>query len=492
MTNILFVPGLELDQEKVIEKVIIKGELPQLQYNFTFSDIYQLSSTLNTCQAYQNIWEEFDHLNTLLWQKLKLRSNFQLPLVQDHTQALQILRTLFDPTCYYTNGLWQKLHLSSIETTNFFQIEQALPFPLRLAPPEKIMHTFLWIDTNIKVNVERITAPYNIPLFAIQQIVSSAFKIYCYLVKKEDYQLARSINFTHSMFLQDRILNLIFGDEIYLNENRLQERGKLANQIALQLLKGLGNLSYRQLCTLSVFMGVIWTSREDTQKAFFTSPESTLGDIDSELDIQRKNWCIDHIDQFIQDMENDETVSVAVVLDDNGESVFDIDLFQRLLNDTVNLRVIFVVNRYPISNNIDLTTFQTLLSDSYFKNLRDHFIQKRARLCVEEQVFRSFELAYLRPETRLVIKQANAVYIKGANFFETFQIPDTIRYHCFTVHDRTSMLLTGCARSSGVFVKLNAGQSGYTYHAHDQIETLRTKVTETVGESCAIQSTVSH
>ena len=128
--------------------------------------------------------------------------------------------------------------------------------------------------------------------------------------------------------------------------------------------------------------------------------------------------------------------------------------------------------RAIISENIDLHTFQTLLEDPYFASLRQYFATGRARLQLESQVFRSFELAHLRSQTKQAIQQSEGVYIKGANFFEILQIANVRRYHCFTVFSPTSEMLTGCLNGKGIFARLNPCQIGYTYHSEQQVETL--------------------
>jgi hypothetical protein len=489
--RILFTPEIELDPVQAPTNLAVKGEVPRLDYAFTLPDLYPIVPALDAHRAYQKIQDEFDQLDELLSHRLRLRGSLCLPPASDGLQASYLLSLLFDPTSYCTNGIWQRLAMPASTCGDLFQLDEARPFPLRLASPRKLMHTLVWIDTNVKVAVESIAEIHKVPPSAVRQTVETALRIYSYLVKQEDYQLARSINFNCSMFLQDRILNLIFGDDIYLAANRLQEQGRFANHIALQLLKNLGGLSYRQLCALSVFMGVIWTSHKDVQQGFLANPGATLGRIDAQLNAQQANWCIDHIDLFLAEVGTDHQKPIVVILDDNGESVFDIALFQHLLNDTGTLEVTFVVNHYPISNNIALSTFQALLEDSYFADLKRYFEQGRGTLCVEKQAFRSFELAYLRPETRDAVNNSQATYIKGVNFFETFQLSNITRYHCFTVYGHTSMLLTGCPAGKGVFVKLPSGQTGYTYHSPEKIETLRDKVSRK--EQCvAIQSVVSN
>lgn len=476
--RLFFVPEVELEPTQVPREVMVKGQLPRLNYPFRLADIYPTIPSVDTRLAYEHIRLEFLKTNELLSRGLYLRSTFSLPHAENSSKAISYLNILFSPNAYSTNKLFPALSGSADSPSSIFELENVLPFPLRLASPQKLGHTFAWIDSNVKVAVENIARVFHLPLWAVQQIVESSFKIYSYLVKQADYRLARSMNFNHSMFLQDRILNLIFGDEIYMTVNLAQQQDGLANTLVLELLKGLNDLGYRNLCTLSVFMGIVWINKQELQEGSQGNSAKFVAKINSELQNRHQAWCIDHIDRFLVDMGQDVDFCVAVILDDNGESVFDMALFQKLLNDNGKLRVTFIVNAFPISNNIALAAFQALLNDPYFEDLRQHLDCGRASVCIEKQVFRSFELSYLQPQTRLILQQSDFLYIKGANFFETFQCPDLTRYHCFTVHGATSILLTDCLEGTGVFVKLLPGETGFTYPSHLRMEPLRAKVTE--------------
>jgi hypothetical protein len=482
--KILFTTEIELNPSDFPSAVAVKGQLPRLDYSFTLSDIYSVIPALNTQQAYKKIVEEFKRVDILLSEKLELKRSLEFPPARNDVQALYFLSALFNPASYCVDRVMPNLERNAAVPVELLRLKGVRPFPLRLATPQKLMHTLLWIDTNIKVSVEDLTIPRKVIAQTVRQIVEAVFKIYSLLVKQDNYFIARSINFNYSMFLQDRILQLLFGNAVFMNSDVLNRPGELANSMALQLLKGFHGLSYRQLCTLSVFMGLIWISSKDLQQAYNANPDEALGKIETQLKSMQANWGIDHIDLFLRDMEADsQPLTVAVVLDDNGESVFDIALFQRLLDDSGLLRVIFVVNQYQISNNIALRTFQVLLGDSYFANLRHHFDRGRAEIYLEWQMFRSFDLEYLQPKTRRAFETSEITYIKGANFFETLQVTQNIRYYCFTVHGQTSMLLTGCAEGKGVFARLEGGSTGYTYHSPGKVETLVDKIKKTEGES---------
>jgi hypothetical protein len=476
MAKIFFTPDIELDIEEAPTNLTIKGQSPRLTYPVQLRDIYPTIPPLDAKASYQKIRNEFQRVNHILANQFELRPRVYLPPATDQDEAISILSILFDPNTYWTQGLWRKLSGQIAEKKELFRLDDPQPFPLQLASPQKLIHTLVWIDTNIKIAVESILLPLHLPAEAIAEIVESALKCYCYLVKQQDFLLARSINFNFSMFLQDRILNLLLGDELYLATYQLQDRGRLANEITMQLLKSIYKPSYRQLCTLSVFMGVIWVSSEETQRAFRSQPDLTLGQIETWINSQQKNWGVDNIDAFVTDISLEKPVHIVVILDDNGESVFDIAICQQALDDFGLLHVTFVVNRYPVSNNIALHTFESLLREDYFERLRNYFSTGRAALCIENQVFRSFEVSYLQQITRQAIDHADLVYVKGLNFFETFQLPEANRYHCFTVHGKTGTLLTGFEEGKGIFVRLSTGEMPYTYHAYNQVATLRDKL----------------
>jgi hypothetical protein len=147
-------------------------------------------------------------------------------------------------------------------------------------------------------------------------------------------------------------------------------------------------------------------------------------------------------------------------------------LFQEIIRATGHLEMVFLVNRYPVSNNIALDTFDDLLADEYFGDLSRYRSDGRVRVQVEGQVFRSFEYNYLSPAARDMLEQSSLVFIKGANFFETLQPTGTIRYHGFTVYGYTSAMLSGCPEGSGVFARIPAGQAGYEYSGPANVRTL--------------------
>ena len=472
LPNFLFTPDIILDIIEPTRNISIKGGKSELNYSFTLYDLYPIVPSLDAVAAYLKISNEYRQVNKLISSQLSLGNLAELPPASNKQEALSLLTALFSPYSHFADDIWQTIKANERTDSMLFHLKDLSPFPLRLASKKKLLHTLNWIDTNIKTKTERLAKLLNLSNQNIQEIAKSVLKTYCYLVKMHDYRLARSINFNYSMFFQDRILNLFFGDKLYHNTKNQEKKGKLANEIALNLVKNLSTISDQKMCKLSVFMGTIWTSSEALQQEYLHKPDLTLATIESKIDIDNRKWCRNDIELFLEQVKGDHQHSVAVILDDNGESVFDLALFQRFLNDTKSLDVIFIVNRYPISSNISLSMFNEILNDPFFTDLKQHITNGRASVIVEEQVFRSFEIDLLKKSTLKAISKAELTYIKGVNFFETFKNTKIKRFHGFVVHGFTSILLTGCHENTGIFVGLAPGQPGFIYSSPEHIQTL--------------------
>lgn len=476
MTNfdrkIHFSPAIELEREAIPSDVKIKGQKPIFSYPFRLADLYPEIPSLPPIDAYKQIKMELQKNNNLLHERFHARAKIDYPPVENEHDARNILSLLFDPRIQRTNQLIDSrtLQFGSVQG---FVLDHVFPFPLRLASKEKIQHTLAWIDTNIKISVESIAHRVALPKDAIFQITESALRIYSIMIKQQDYYLAQLMNFNHSMFLQDRIINLIFGDDLFYSNTNSIKTGVLSNAIALKLLKSRTYTSPNPICHDGIFMGIIWTSDNTLQHRFDIAPEKTLGDIDIQLRLKSDVLVIDDINRLISELQNQVKPSVSVILDDTGESVFDIAFFQYLLTAIPDLELFFIVNKYPVSNNISDYTFRQILDDEYFTHLSKSIRTGQGRIITEHQPFRSFELAYLHDSTTNILKESTLIYIKGANFFETLRFTDKITYYAFTVYNEMSITLSGFPKGSGIFARIPPNQVPFIYRGPTRISTLR-------------------
>lgn len=475
MPRIAFTPERELDTDLAALSLTVKGQSPRHAYPFRLIELYPEVPALGLREVYTRLRVELNWADEILHRRLRLRSSLRLAEPADEAEASGLLAALFDPR--RRSATMANPPPPTVALPNLFRLDAPRPFALERAGERKLLHTLVWIDANVKVMVERTGAACGMSVSDTREVVRIALTVYCLLVKMQDYRLARAMNFNHSMFLQDRIVNLIFGDALFFAgadaAGDLLRVGALSNQIALDLLRGLGPMSHRQLCVAAIFMGVVWTADAGVQHGFQADPDAALATLAASLNRASRRLCVDEAEDFLRYVGGDPTETIVAVLDDNGESVFDIALFQRLLRDTHRLKVEFLVNRFPVSNNIAVGTLEALLADDYFADLRRFREQGRVLARVETQAFRSFEHAYLLPQTTEAMRRAGRLYIKGQNFFETLQPTSFDRYYCFAVSGLTSQMLTGCPEGSGILAKVPAGCDGYLYEGPDRIRTLR-------------------
>ncbi|MBL3528789.1 MAG: hypothetical protein JMN27_14545 [gamma proteobacterium endosymbiont of Lamellibrachia anaximandri] len=473
-----FTPDKHLSLSNTPEALSIKGVKPRLHYSTCLSDYYSSTPSLDTLQGCRLIYGELESIDQLLSTHLKLRPHISYQPISDTFSAEAFLQYLFVTTPAKTNNIYQDIERKDNHQDVGLRLDNLLPFPMANAPDEKLLHSLSWIDTYIKIMVESHADYYQIPNLATKQIVASSLHIYALLVKMNDYAWARRINFNHSVYLQESIVKLIFGHELFLEKNtqhtigNLLRIGDLSNEIALSILSELGKIDLMQLIQLSIFMGIIWTSRKDIQLSYLQSPNRTTIALTDAITEKSKELCIDEREAFLKWTGHDTETSLIVVLDDNGESVFDLALFQKILSLTGNLRITLLINKYPVSNNISLQTLDTLLTNPYFSDMKKHFSTGRLKYHFVDQPFRSFEQNYFFPITNKIIKSADLAYIKGVNFFETFQPINLDRFYCFTVSGMTSSMLTGCREGSGVFARVPKNKTGYIYHSPNTITSL--------------------
>jgi hypothetical protein len=188
-------------------------------------------------------------------------------------------------------------------------------------------------------------------------------------------------------------------------------------------------------------------------------------------------FAIDHRDRFLA-MISDEgqrkgSFTLAVILDDAAETVDDLVWLSALMEEFSFLRVVLLINTAQISVNFSSHFLEEVLS---FPALGRFAGWLGTRLRVERIYcpFISFQTNYLPPNALAAIDAADAVYIKGANFFETCQLYEKHTFHAFVVHGPISRAYSGLDDFQAVFAHVPPGTSGYVHHRDRRsITTLR-------------------
>lgn len=467
-----FVPGVELDPASRVRDIRIKGSLPRLPYGFDLTELYPTIPCLAPDLAYPKIKAELDAMDRLLHGKHRVRNPQALPDVGSRDSGKAIL-ALLDPSIADLGSLLRAAARRDENDARIIVPDIVRPFPLCNASTSKLLHTFGWIDANIKLQVEKIAKFHGLDDGAVRRVVEAALKLYCYFVKQDEYRLASTIGFNQSMFIQDRIVHLIFGDRVYWDADQRDAASQLSNRIAMDILRRMGESDPMRLAGLAVAIGVLWTSRADVQARYLQRPGPLLDDLASKLDELCFNWGIDDRPQFFKEVGANAGGHLVLVPDDNGESVFDLALFQSLLQLDPDLNLTIAVNRYPVSNNIARSSFSEILQDDLFSILRDRLESGHLRIVEERQLFPAFEPAHSSHELSAAMKNADLVYVKGVSFFEVFQPSTAPRYYGFVVSGQMSSLLSGFDEGVNVLARVPANRPGYIYLSEGEVTSLR-------------------
>jgi hypothetical protein len=173
--------------------------------------------------------------------------------------------------------------------------------------------------------------------------------------------------------------------------------------------------------------------------------------------------------------------SLAVVLDDATETVDDLLWLQDLLELFPFLKVHLLANTAQISINFSSHMLKAIWRARSFGGL----VRRLGTQFFVTEIycpFISFQTNFLPTNAHRVIEESDAVFIKGANFFETCQIPEKDCFHAFVVFGPISRQLTGLENLDGVFAFLPAGAHGYTHRGGSQaVTTLSDTVNNAVG-----------
>lgn len=300
----------------------------------------------------------------------------------------------------------------------------------------------------------------------VNQILDQACWVLARIYKARDHFLLRNINNNFNMYLISKVIEFLLGKDCYDSER--QEVGETAQSLAAALTMAPYHANASVIEKMGIALGrgvsfieshlqggcLLQAGQRTVQEAAFRYFECPLA--------------IDHrsilVDMVVAAGLNKGRYDLAVILDDTAESVDDLlwllDLMERYPFFTANL----IVNRAQISINFSSYMLKTVFEHQCFQGL---VARRGAQLRVTEIFcpFISYQTNFLDSNARHAIDQADAVFIKGANFFETCQIVEKHTFYGFVVFGPISRVYTGLQDYDAVFAYVPAGISGYQHDA---------------------------
>jgi 8-oxo-dGTP pyrophosphatase MutT (NUDIX family) len=421
----------------------IKGLLPKYDYgNINFGEIFSISKSLTPLQFYKKYIEnDFSFLK---------KNKHTTPVINQQLAYNEITNIFMLP----------KKNIKNILKTE-------IPYTLWTTIIGNA-DAFVWQDSFFKVDVEKAVDSGLIKKNDLLDKVYQTIQLYVDLLKMTGPQgelelFLRNMDIQIANLLQRLCVNFIVGKGLELSSESIGE-GTTRNSAIINFIENAGfSLSgstdslLESLIKLSIFCGIYWPPTETLKSGSGSFAAQIIGD--KIFKAQANILKINHIDKFIKKL--DTSNSLTMILDDNGESVFDLFLAQTILQKYPNIKINFLINKFPVSINISEDTFETVLKAPLFKSLKELRQNGRARVLFQNCPFNSFQTTHLTPETVATIKQSDFIYVKGQNFFESFETSLGDTFYAFVSSSDMNIKLTGFDRRAGLFVYLEQHQKRF-------------------------------
>ncbi len=334
-----------------------------------------------------------------------------------------------------------------------------LPFSWIDADAAFLAYNFRWIESHIKLEIEKNIGR---SIENATPLVTGAYRILSIILRCEDHAIFSMLNNTLAVYLQQLSVQLVVGQRRY-NFAEPRNVSRNANEIAFAVIEKYGRTeNLETLCGLSAAAGTLWFSSLEIQAKYAANPKSTIQDLGDNLE---KNFHqitgVENISKFIDSARNLGARKYLFILDDNGESIFDLLLLQRLLEENPRLSATLLIGTRPVKNNFSRTDLDLALKHSLLESMNYYIAQGRVSVLEHEQMLMSLDLRFVSSSLCQAIESHDCAYIKGVSFFETVQISSLDRYHSFMVHGTTSELLTSESSGVGLFLFCPKGQYSF-------------------------------
>jgi hypothetical protein len=335
------------------------------------------------------------------------------------------------------------------------------PFAWREASVDHLCTSFTY-NTNAFFRILTILqSKQNFDSQLVEPLLDQACLVLSQLYRAKDSFLLRNLNNNFNMYLISKVVECLVGRTVYDSNRQEAELTGHSLSLALSLVEESRGVPVAEKMALAVGRGVAFLE----SRVFANDAERRILQYADDVSYGyfRRPLAIDHREKLIRsiaDASGRGSFALAAILDDTAESVDDLAWMMDLMRLYPYFRVHLLVNSAQISVNFSSEMLSQVLRHPSFQWLREKL---GSQFFVTEIYcpFISFQTNYLPAAAERVIAESDAVYIKGANFFETCQIQEKDTYHAFVVYGPVSKAYTGLQDFDPVFVHLPAGVTGY-------------------------------
>lgn len=314
-----------------------------------------------------------------------------------------------------------------------------------------------------------------IPKDAIDGLLDRACTILACIYKIRDNFIMKNMNNNFNMFLISKVIEFIVGKDIYDSECQELPLTQRSLATSLAMVKDYDHLDTIEKIGIALGKGVSFVEKRFYRNVICSQQMKDIQEICYQY--HEKNIAIDdrHIllDMITNAGLNKNCFLLAGILDDATETVDDLLWMLDLMKQFPFFKVNLLVNTAQVSINFSSHMLKTILQSPYFGDLLRR-LRKQFFVTEVYNPFISFQTNYLPNSVKEAIDKADAVYIKGANFFETCQIAEKDTFYGFVVYGPISQAYTDLNDYDAVFAYVPVGQVGYVHHANPaHIITLR-------------------
>lgn len=358
------------------------------------------------------------------------------------------------------------------------------PFCWREADAKKLCVSFTYNANAFYRILKNLNAEGKISENQIGNLLDQACIMLSQIYKAGHFHVIKHINNNFNMYLISKVIEELVGSEIYSSGEQELSLTTQSMATALKMAPGFASYSVLEKMGFALGMGVAFIEQRIRRKE---SVAETIEKTEKTAhEYFHQSIAIDdrmRLLKMISDADTQKsTFVVAAILDDATETVMDLLWMQDLMEQFPNFCVNLLVNTAQISINFSIHMLDAVLASSCFKKLSSR-LGKQFQVTKMFCPFISFQTNYIPLHARRVINESDVIYIKGANFFETCQIPEKPCFHAFVVFGPISRSYSGLNDYDAVFAYLPAGVTGYIHNTNaSEIITLKS-ITEAFGAS---------
>jgi hypothetical protein len=213
--------------------VRVKGREPRIKYQHNFAGIYQDTPAKSLGETGKSIQHEVGRFYRVAGR------------ISAGLEDADIIPLLLCPVPDISAASYTATILTS---------PKAVALQLARSPIEKLAHSFTWIDVNLKLRVEDVCTYAGLSENVARAAVESAESIYALLLKADDYTLARIITFNESAFVQQRIVEVLFGHVGMLTLAH-QEHAQQLNDLASKVISDFATSTLADMLVESILAG---------------------------------------------------------------------------------------------------------------------------------------------------------------------------------------------------------------------------------------------